>query len=135
MFSQPKSRNFPVTSGAPRASKFEPSELPEENPEEFAAESHGEGDEKEPHEKIKKVVEEHGPAEEAKVVKHGAEKHSIHTTHESGHKHSSHDHDTQSMHEHLDHAFGRGSEKKEAKDNEPGAESMQHTSMMPEMGA
>lgn len=129
MFKQTAARNFPVgIPDAPKAKKFgeEPEEMPEPD---FKNEEEGE----EGHDKIANVVEEHGPAKETKIVHHGGGKHSVHSTHEDGHKHSSHDHDLDSAHEHSKAAFGHGAEPKEVEPKEPGAEDMQHSSLLPEM--
>ena len=59
-----------------------------------------------PHDVIKGVVAEHGPAKNAEVMPDG-EYHSVHTTHEDGHKHASHGHPhLPHVAEHLAHAAG-----------------------------
>lgn len=58
------------------------------------------------HDVIKGVVAEHGPSNKAEVKADG-EFHSVHTTHEDGHKHTSHGHPhLPHVAEHLAHAAG-----------------------------
>lgn len=58
------------------------------------------------HEVIQQIHSEHGPAKQVSVTQEG-EHHSVETTHEDGHKHSSKGHPSAAhVHAHLGHAIG-----------------------------
>ena len=62
------------------------------------------------HEVIQQVQSEHGPAHTVETKKEG-EHHTVATTHEDGHKHTSKGHPSVAhVHEHIGHAIGKGQE-------------------------
>jgi hypothetical protein len=81
-------------------------------------------------EPIEEIVKAHGPAHETHIEKSEdqGDEYSVHSTHEDGHKHSSHGHDLESAHHHSMIAHGG-----EGMEEEPGEE--EEGEAMPSMGS
>ena len=71
------------------------------------------------------VVAEHGPAQQTQIVKEPDESHTVHSTHEDGHKHKSKGHDVKSAHEHSMKMMG--GEQPEEETSEEAAPEMSET--------
>lgn len=79
---------------------------------------HDHGGEEGGHEVIQQVHSEHGPAHTVEVKKEG-EHHTVHTTHEDGHEHTSKGHPSVShVGAHVSHAAGMGGEEGQSEDGE-----------------
>lgn len=92
-----------------------------------AGSTHDHGGEEGGHEEIQKVVGEHGPAHTVEVKKEG-EHHTVHSTHEDGHKHTSKGHPSAShVGTHISTAAGSGGEEGQSDEgmDDNGAESLQ----------